>query len=54
MVHNLFIAIIEQSFSSLRDNKPVQGDESSDEEMPQGSMSPKQIALIDMSSKSKK
>lgn len=31
-VHNLFIAIIERGFSSLRDKPPVQGDETSDEE----------------------
>jgi hypothetical protein len=31
-VHNLFIAIVERSFSSLKDNPILRGDESSDEE----------------------
>lgn len=31
-MHNLFIAIVERGFSSLRDRPPVQGDETSDEE----------------------
>ena len=31
-MHNLFIAIVERSFSSLKDNPRIRGDESSDEE----------------------
>ena len=40
-VHNIFIAIIERGFSSLRDVPPVQGNESSDEEDSESGSSPK-------------
>ena len=56
-VHNLFIAIIEQKFSSLRTQKPVQGDESSDDEdveLKERRMSPRMIKLQEMAEKSKK
>lgn len=55
-VHNLFIAIIEGAFSSMREERLAKKDEessdSSDEEVPFGSMSPKQAKVIEMKEQS--
>lgn len=54
-VHNLFIAIVEQSFSAFRVERQTAKSESSDEdEQPiSGSMSPRQVRAIELQEKSK-
>ncbi|OMJ67754.1 hypothetical protein SteCoe_35005 [Stentor coeruleus] len=44
-VHNIFIAIIERGFSSLRDKPPVQGDETSDDDYVVSSPKKKKIEV---------